>query len=116
MERESQKVKRKEMIVSLRETTQDCARIITSLMSLKGTSLLNNTLVVGRIHKRDRKTCSLLEVVLYSNRNCCSFKGCKSMSTTCTVYAAELRGIELAFQIALDIHTMMTTVCPIVYG
>jgi hypothetical protein len=66
VEREKQKVKRKGMMVSLRETTPDCARIITSLMSLKGTSLLNNTLVAcwkDTVHKRDRKTCSLLGVV-----------------------------------------------------
>lgn len=31
------------------------------------------------------------------------------ISTTSTVYAAELRGMELAFQIALDIHTKTNT-------
>ena len=30
-------------------------------------------------------------------------------STTSTVYAAELKGIELAFQIALDVHTTLDT-------
>ena len=30
-------------------------------------------------------------------------------SATSTVYAAELRGMELAFQIALDVHAMTST-------